>query len=117
MVEDERLQATRARFFGFRRMNDLTFGIRNYSSYCMKGTVQLAKIGNSQGIRLSKQLLSRYQIEGAVEMETTPDAIIIRPVSGKQLSWEATYREMAASEDGDWSDWDAVAEDGLEYGD
>lgn len=82
----------------------------------MKTTVKLAKIGNSQGIRLRKQLLKRYEIDDEVEMETTPDAIVIRPTRDKKLSWAQTYREMACEAD-DWSDWEAVAEDGIEYGD
>ncbi len=82
----------------------------------MKTTVQLAKIGNSQGIRLSKQLLARYEIEDQVEVETTPDAIILRPLKNNKLSWEATYKQMAESDE-DWSEWDAVAEDGLDYND
>ena len=80
----------------------------------MKATVQLAKIGNSQGIRLSKKLLKRYQIEGQVEIETTPDAIIIRPHADGKLEWAATYQQMAREEE-DFSDWEAVAEDGIQY--
>ncbi|MGB0344235.1 MAG: AbrB/MazE/SpoVT family DNA-binding domain-containing protein [Coraliomargarita sp.] len=78
----------------------------------MKTTLSLAKIGNSQGIRLSKQLLARYEIEDAVELETTPDAIILRPLKNKKLTWASTYKQMAESNE-DWSEWDAVAEDGL----
>ena len=81
----------------------------------MKSTVQLAKIGNSQGIRLSKQLLKRYQIEDRVELATTPDAIIIRPHSDSKMSWAATYDQMAREEE-DFSEWEVVAEDGLDYG-
>jgi antitoxin MazE len=81
----------------------------------MKSTVQLAKIGNSQGIRLSKQLLQRYRIEDQVELETTPDAIIIRPHPNGKLSWATTYEQMAR-EGEDFSEWDAVAEDGLDDG-
>ncbi len=80
----------------------------------MKTTVQLAKIGNSQGIRLSKKLLKRYQIEDQVEIETTPDAIIIRPHANGKLEWAATYEQMAREEE-DFSDWEAVAEDGIHY--
>lgn len=80
----------------------------------MKTVIPLAKIGNSQGIRLSKQLLQRYHIGDKVEMETTPDAIIIRPHADSKLSWAATYEEMAR-EGEDFSDWEAVAEDGIDY--
>ena len=33
--------------------------------------------------------------------------------SAKKLSWEDTYREMAASDE-DWSDWDVTVNDGLD---
>ena len=79
----------------------------------MKTTIPLAKIGNSQGIRLSKQLLQRYHIEDQVEVETTPDAIIIRAHSDGKLSWAATYEQMAHQGE-DFSEWEAVAEDGLD---
>ena len=36
-----------------------------------------------------------------------------RKPSALQLSWEDTYREMAASDE-NWSDWDAAIDDGLE---
>lgn len=83
----------------------------------MKTIIPLAKIGNSQGIRLGKKLLSRYQIEGEVELETTPDGIILRPSNSKKLTWAETYRQMSADTDEDWSDWDAVAEDGMSHED
>ncbi len=82
----------------------------------MKTVVKLAKIGNSQGIRLNKQLLSRYQIEGEVELETTPDAIIVRPLKASKLTWAETYKQMSNADE-DWSEWEAVAEDGLSYED
>ncbi len=82
----------------------------------MKKTVKLAQIGNSRGIRLSKTLLEHYGIQSALELETTPDAIVLRPIrEGEgQLTWEDTYRQMAQSEE-DWTDWEAVAEDGLDW--
>ena len=81
----------------------------------MKSTIPIAKIGNSQGIRLSKQLLRRYGIEDKVELEATPDAIILRPTGGAKLSWAETYQQMARSNE-DWTEWDAVAEDGFDDG-
>ena len=47
-------------------------------------------------------------------MEESADAIILRPVgpSVDKFSWADTARAMAASDD-DWSEWDAVAADGL----
>ncbi|MEM0966396.1 MAG: AbrB/MazE/SpoVT family DNA-binding domain-containing protein [Verrucomicrobiota bacterium] len=78
----------------------------------MKTTTKLTKIGNSQGIRLSKELLGRYAISDALEMETTPDSIILRPLTNTKTTWESTYREMARSEE-DWSSWDTLSEDGI----
>ena len=78
----------------------------------MKSTVKLAKIGNSKGIRLSKQLLKRYQINESVEIETTSDSIILRPLRDEKLDWASTYKQMADAAE-DWTVWDAVAEEGL----
>ena len=36
----------------------------------------------------------------------------LRKPSAQKLSWEDTYREMAASDEG-WSDWNVVIYDGL----
>ena len=78
----------------------------------MKSTVKLAKIGNSKGIRLSKQLLQRYQINESVEIETTSDSIILRPLRDEKLDWASTYKQMADAAE-DWTVLDAVAEEGL----
>ena len=78
----------------------------------MKSTVKLAKIGNSKGIRLSKQLLQRYQINESGEIETTSDSIILRPLRDEKLDWASTYKQMADAAE-DWTVWDAVAEEGL----
>jgi hypothetical protein len=37
----------------------------------------------------------------------------LRKPSDQKLSWEDTYREMAASDE-DWSDWDIVINYGLD---
>jgi antitoxin MazE len=79
----------------------------------MKQLIRLTRIGNSQGIRLKKELLRQYQIENDLEMETTPDGIILRPTGkASKLSWEETYREMAM-EGEDWSEWDVVTDEGI----
>ena len=48
-------------------------------------------------------------------MEERDDGIFPRSVEGAspKLSWEDTAREMQASGE-DWSEWDAVAADGME---
>ena len=41
-----------------------------------------------------------------------PQLGVNRKPSALQLSWEDTYREMAASDE-NWSDWETVINDGL----
>ncbi len=81
----------------------------------MKTTeLKVAQIGNSRGVRLPALSLRRYHIGDAVIMEERSDGILLRPVAPTQpkLTWEETAREMAAAAE-DWSEWDAVAADGL----
>jgi antitoxin MazE len=77
----------------------------------MGKVIKVARIGNSKGIRLKKELLEKYGIEDSVILEEAADYIILKPVRTGKLTWEETYREMAA-EDEDWSDWDAIGEEG-----
>lgn len=77
--------------------------------------LKLARIGNSRGVRLPAKTLERYAIGDRVIMEETADGILLRPDrdATPKLSWEDTARAMAAAGDESWSEWDAVASDGL----
>ena len=77
--------------------------------------LKVARIGNSRGVRLPAATLRRYHIGEAVLMEERDDGIVLRSAEkgSPKLSWEDTAREMQASGE-DWSDWDAVAADGVE---
>ena len=76
--------------------------------------LKVARIGNSRGVRLPAATLERYNIGDSVIMEEREDGILLRPsgVAGPRLSWAETAAQMAASDE-DWSEWDAIAEDGL----
>ncbi|HPW17053.1 MAG TPA: type II toxin-antitoxin system PemK/MazF family toxin [Candidatus Aminicenantes bacterium] len=76
--------------------------------------LKVARIGNSRGVRLPARSLKRYAVGSALIMEERPEGILLRPAVGvpAKLSWEDTAREMAASDE-DWSEWDALAGDGL----
>lgn len=78
-------------------------------------TVELTvtRIGNSRGVRLPAATLRRYRIEETVVMEERDGEIVLRPKKAKKLSWDETFREMAAAKE-DWSDCEAVAGDGLD---
>ena len=80
----------------------------------MPTELKVARIGNSRGVRLPAATLERYNIGDSVIMEEREDGILLRPsgVSGQRLSWSETAAQMAQSEE-DWSEWDALAEDGL----
>ena len=54
----------------------------------------MIKIGNSRGIRLSKQLLQQYQLDGSVELVLEKEQIIIRPVKKPRQGWGKAFEKM-----------------------
>lgn len=75
--------------------------------------VKLIAIGNSKGIRLPKELIQKYGWDTKVELEELDEGVILKTNYPDLLSWEETYRAMAA-EGEDWSDLESIAGDGLE---
>ena len=73
----------------------------------------ITRIGNSRGIRIPAEILRRHGIGDAVLLQERGDELVLRPKKQAKLSWKETYREMAAVKE-DWSDWEVVAEDGLD---
>lgn len=61
--------------------------------------ISVIKIGNSKGIRLSKTLLEKYNIQDTVELILEKEQIIIKSVSKPRKGWEKAFKKMA--EDGD----------------
>lgn len=79
-------------------------------------TLKVVRIGNSRGVRLPAQLLSRYRIRESVEVECTASGIVLRPRRDAKLSWEDTFKEMRREQEekGDeFSDFEATRGDGL----
>ncbi len=66
---------------------------------------KLIKIGNSQGIRLPKWMVSKYGFGNRIILEETEEGVLIRTAQGGKLSWEDTYKEMATVEQEEWTDW------------
>lgn len=58
----------------------------------------IIKIGNSKGLRLSKVILEKYNIEDKVELILEKGQIILKPVSSKE-NRENEFRKM--NENGD----------------
>ncbi|MEA3336616.1 MAG: AbrB/MazE/SpoVT family DNA-binding domain-containing protein [Chloroflexota bacterium] len=68
---------------------------------------QLIKIGNSQGIRLPKWMVSKYGFGKKILLEEVSDGILIRAIDSDKLSWEDTYKAMSEAQEA-WSDWQDV---------
>ncbi len=75
--------------------------------------VKLIRIGNSRGIRIPKALIDRYGWEDSLVLEEAEESVVLRGSATGKLSWEQTYRAMAAERE-DWSDFDAAVADGLD---
>ncbi|MGE5395081.1 MAG: AbrB/MazE/SpoVT family DNA-binding domain-containing protein [Candidatus Saccharibacteria bacterium] len=61
--------------------------------------VSVIKIGNSKGIRLSKTLLDKYNIQDTVEVIQEKGQIVIKPIQKPRKGWEKAFKKM--SENGD----------------
>ena len=60
---------------------------------------QIIQIGNSQGIRIPKAVLEETKLSGEVELEVTPDGLLIRNLKKPRGDWEATFKSIADSDD------------------
>ncbi len=61
--------------------------------------VSVIKIGNSKGIRLSKNLLDRYNIKDSVDLIMDKGQIILKPISKPRKGWEKAFKKMANNGD------------------
>lgn len=61
--------------------------------------IQVVKIGNSKGIRLSKTLLERYNIRDKLEIIFEKGYLILKPVPKPRSGWEKAFKEMHDNED------------------
>ena len=75
--------------------------------------VKIVPIGNSQGIRLPKEMLRRYGFVDSLILEETETGLFLRKQEDNKLSWEETYKAMSEEQE-DWSDLNITVGDGLE---
>jgi antitoxin MazE len=61
--------------------------------------VNIIKIGNSKGLRLSKSILEQYNINDKVEIILEKERIIIKPIDKPRKNWEASFKEMRNNND------------------
>ena len=62
-------------------------------------TIPLISIGNSKGIRLSKTVIEKYNIQDSMELILEKDCIILRPNTSPRSGWENAFKKMHENED------------------
>jgi len=61
--------------------------------------ISVIDIGNSKGIRLTKNLLEKYDIRDKVELILEKGRIILKPVTKPRQGWEKSFQKMHANGD------------------
>lgn len=61
--------------------------------------ISVIKIGNSKGLRLSKDILTRYNIQDKVELVLEKGYIILKPASQPRKGWEKAFKKMHDQQD------------------
>lgn len=56
--------------------------------------VQVIKIGNSKGFRISKTILERYNITDKMELILEKNQLVLRPISEPRKGWDLAFQEM-----------------------
>ena len=51
-------------------------------------------IGNSKGLRFSKTLLEKYQIDDKVDLVMEEEVLIIKPIKKARAGWNEAFQEM-----------------------
>lgn len=59
--------------------------------------LQVVKVGNSRGLRLPKGLLEQYHIDKEVDLSSTKEGLLIKPLKNRaRAGWSKKFKEMAA---------------------
>jgi antitoxin MazE len=56
--------------------------------------VSLISIGNSKGIRLSKTLIEKYNLQDTIELILEKGYIILKPKTKARMGWEKAFKTM-----------------------
>ncbi|MEI8049252.1 MAG: AbrB/MazE/SpoVT family DNA-binding domain-containing protein [Bacteroidota bacterium] len=59
----------------------------------------IIKIGNSKGLRLSKSILEKYNINDRVEIILEKGRIILKPIENPRKNWETAFQKMHSEND------------------
>ena len=52
-------------------------------------TLKLIQIGNSKGLRLPKNIIEKYGLEGELTLIETENGLLIKPVDKPRSNWKA----------------------------
>ncbi len=61
--------------------------------------LSIIKIGNSKGLRLSKSILEKYNINEKVEIILEKGRIILKPIEKPRKNWETAFEKMRLDND------------------
>lgn len=61
--------------------------------------ISVIPIGNSKGIRLTKNLIEKYNIGNAVEISLKKDYFVVKPKKEVRKGWEKAFKKMHESKD------------------
>ena len=56
--------------------------------------LSIINIGNSKGIRLSKTILEKYNIQDKIELILEKGFIVLKPKAEPRKDWEKAFQEM-----------------------
>ena len=61
--------------------------------------ISIIQIGNSKGLRLSKDILTKYNIKDKVELVLEKGYIILKPKAQPRKGWEKAFEKMNSNQD------------------
>lgn len=61
--------------------------------------LSIINIGNSKGIRLSKTILEKYNIQDKIELVLEKDFIVLKPKTEPRKNWEKAFEKMRENND------------------
>ena len=61
--------------------------------------LSVINIGNSKGIRLSKTVLEKYNIQDKIELILEKGFIILKPKAEPRKNWEKAFKKMRENND------------------
>lgn len=75
--------------------------------------IPVIKVGNSKGLRLSKQIIDQYHITNKVEMILENDQIVIKPIKEVRQGWSEAFQTMSSNKEDDLLIDDVLDEDDI----